>query len=380
MKRSGCWSVVKWTLFVICTLLLVVIAGIYWQNTNLPTSLNRVDRLSERDEALLAEATHLRNALADSIWPGWGQLDIPWLVYNRKYAFLKGLSNPDTGWIRVPHDRVIGTAWEQVEGRDYYRQALSPSSGRPQAFIVQIGDRYVASMTTREWTEIQMIRSIEEQLPGFLSPVFPYTLFLKQFNSDWYVSALLHESFHALQAVEAFEKLEAAERATSNEGDYPWGDDDFRNQWLKERRLLAGALQPGDSASIARKLTEWMNVRKSRRQILTEEQVRYEKQREWLEGLAKYAELNIWKKANDFVSYESLPGTKQISDFEEYDRAESHWKQEIGQLERNLQFDETIFYYSGWAQAQLLDRIHPGWKHQAMEEEIYLEDLFAPDN
>jgi len=33
------------------------------------------------------------------------------------------------------------------------------------------------------------------------------------------------------------------------------------------------------------------------------------------------------------------------------------------------------FYYSGMAQAVLLDRLMPGWKDQALEDGVFLEDL-----
>ena len=35
------------------------------------------------------------------------------------------------------------------------------------------------------------------------------------------------------------------------------------------------------------------------------------------------------------------------------------------------------FYYSGWAQAVLLDRLSPGWKARALQPGVYLEDLLA---
>ena len=33
------------------------------------------------------------------------------------------------------------------------------------------------------------------------------------------------------------------------------------------------------------------------------------------------------------------------------------------------------FYYSGFAQAALLDRLLPGWKERAMLEGVWLDDL-----
>ena len=36
---------------------------------------------------------------------------------------------------------------------------------------------------------------------------------------------------------------------------------------------------------------------------------------------------------------------------------------------------EIRFYYSGMAQAVILDRLVPGWKDKAFAEGVYLEDL-----
>jgi hypothetical protein len=35
------------------------------------------------------------------------------------------------------------------------------------------------------------------------------------------------------------------------------------------------------------------------------------------------------------------------------------------------------FYYSGMAQAVLLDRLMPGWKARAMQDSVFLEALLA---
>jgi hypothetical protein len=33
------------------------------------------------------------------------------------------------------------------------------------------------------------------------------------------------------------------------------------------------------------------------------------------------------------------------------------------------------FYYTGMAQAMLLDRLHPGWHEQTLTDEVWLESL-----
>ena len=57
---------------------------------------------------------------------------------------------------------------------------------------------------------------------------------------------------------------------------------------------------------------------------------------------------------------------------------DGRWSLEIGQMKRQAgQEGDTRFYYTGLAQAALLDRLAPGWKEQVLEEGAWLEDLLA---
>jgi hypothetical protein len=52
------------------------------------------------------------------------------------------------------------------------------------------------------------------------------------------------------------------------------------------------------------------------------------------------------------------------------------WTNEEDQL-RRMAGDEGNgrFYYSGWVQAVLLDRLNPGWQARLFEQDVMLEDL-----
>jgi hypothetical protein len=62
--------------------------------------------------------------------------------------------------------------------------------------------------------------------------------------------------------------------------------------------------------------------------------------------------------------------------FKNYANFSPRWSQEIEQIRRmaNDQGD-TRFYYSGLAQAALLDRLAPDWKTKIMMDDVFLEDL-----
>lgn len=380
MKRKKWWHTIKKIALWVIMILVLLLAGIALYNRTLPTASPVIENLSEDEQIRLRETTHLRNTIGNQVWPGWAGLEIPLLVYNERYAFLMGISDPDSGWVRVPFGSLEGGPWHPVPGGGYFRQPLPESGATPQAFIVRIGDHFAASMTTLDWTGIKLVAMMREQLPGFIVPIMPYALFLAQFGSDWHVSALLHESFHVVQARQAYDRLVDAEEAVSYEGRYPWDDTSFREQWLNERRLLARALgsTEGDRERLLELVSEWWAVRQERQRTIPGEAVDYERKREWLEGLAKYAELRIWLLANASDAYAPLPGMEQVEDFNAYREAREHRNREIDQLESDLQFGETIFYYSGWAQAALLDRLAtPDWKEKIMEEGVYLDQLLA---
>ncbi len=375
-KKKVFWGrlkVIALSLLLILGILFSVIAVV---NLNLPTESPMIDRLTPIEQTRMAEVSHLQQTLGNEIWPGWGGHEAPILIYNEKYAFLIGVNDPSPGWIRVPYKTLEGSDWEKVPGNfSYHRQPLPETGETPQAFIVEVGEHFVASMTTKDWTQIQLMSLIKSDLPNFLKPIMPYSLFINQFNSDWHVAGILHESFHAFQASQSFDRLKSAENATAFYREYPWNKFEFREAWLQERQLLAKALVEEDSTEIKMILQEWLSVRIERRTFLDSSLIHYEKEREWLEGLAKYVELQSWILASDKLKYTPLADMKNDPDFDFYQHANEQRKQEIRQLQSDLQFSETIFYYSGWAQAEILDRLYPNWKAKAFEPGVYLDEL-----
>jgi hypothetical protein len=106
--------------------------------------------------------------------------------------------------------------------------------------------------------------------------------------------------------------------------------------------------------------------------------VDYERKREWLEGLAKYAELTLGLAAGRSSDYEPIPAITDDPDFRNYTTQENFWSQQVNEIKRQgTQDGETRFYYSGMAQASLLDRFAPGWKGKMWQENIWLEDLLS---
>ena len=100
----------------------------------------------------------------------------------------------------------VGGPWEAVpadtfEGQVYFRQRLPDPEITPENFTVLVGDRWVATMQTKEYMEIAFYAGYREALPPPFRSVFPYRLVwsLLMGETENYIGGLEHEAFHALQ-------------------------------------------------------------------------------------------------------------------------------------------------------------------------------------
>jgi hypothetical protein len=379
IKRIGCGC-----LTLICAIFaLSAASNLFFSNRS-----KSIDRLADLEKARIAEVFHLRETIGNSIWPGWSNASIPIIVYNEAYAFLIGLENPDPGWRTVPQNIARGGSWELVsgatiDGRKYYRQKLINTREVPQAFTVRVGDFWSASMTTKEWTPIKMGNNIRDGLPSAIKAIVPYRLIARIFlglamNTDGYICAIEHESFHAYQGIMAADRLASAEIALSQLGKkYPWFDSAFNNAWKAELNTLADALSASQEQRMAELATQFVSMRQARRKAfqLDADLRNLERLREWEEGLAKYTELAIWKHAALDSTYKPVQALRGDPDFKSYGSFAGKWAAELTTLRRQSKGDEVRFYYSGMAQAFLLDRLNPDWRSKILQRDVFLEDL-----
>jgi len=343
-------------------LVLAIIA--YISNQNLPTGPQQDQRLEPIDQARLAEALQLQDSLGDTVWPGWGKAEIPVLLWNPQTSFLVGFENPPADWIPV--------AGDNFQGATYYAQP----TGDSQNFAVQIGDTWVSSMATKYEADQFMQQVFRDLLPDFVEPVFPFRLLI--LNSEIQISAVLHESFHVFQAEQAPERFAFAQTAYATDADYWAVDPQMQADWETEIEILIEALDvsnDGDAATLAAQFLQQRQARRAAANLLPA-LVDYERQIEWLEGLAKYVELTIWQAAAQQPAYQPLPGMQADPDFKSYQTYDQRWKQEISQARTQANTEGDVrFYYTGLLQARLLDRLLPDWKTRIFEPDVCLEDL-----
>ncbi len=375
---------------VVGVLLLLAAAGaaiLASLNHRLPDHSALVDRLSEAEKARLAEVFHLRQQVGQVVWPGWEQADIPLIVYNETYAFLLGLPNPADGWRTVPQNEPRGGPWELVAGetflgQPYYRQRLADGV-TPQAFTVRVGDQWAASLQTKEWLEIALRLQLADELPPLLAEVVPYGWFVPALvgHSEGYITKVSHETFHAYQGQMAPARLDNAETALRLYTDrYPWEDEAFAAAWQQELALLAAALEaesPADRIELTRRFLDQRDQRRLQYGLPAAGEI-FERQREWLEGLAKYVELAAWRQAAQSPAYQPTAALAADPDFRGYGTFAGRWRSEISTLRQQADRQgDSRFYYSGMAQAFLLDELMPEWKGRIMSGGVWLEGLLA---
>jgi len=198
--------------------------------------------------------------------------------------------------------------------------------------------------------------------------------------SETYVGGLAHESFHAYQGQNQPEKLAAAEAAYRWEKDYPLDKEPFVHAWDEELELLMKAVLASTEEEAKNLTTGFLAARRERRQQagLSSGLVAYERHREWLEGMAKYAELSLQRRAGADPDYTPLEALEDDPAFSDYRSRERYWTGQVKELQRMAGRDgDSRFYYSGFAQGVLLDRFQPGWKQRLWSEDIWLEELLA---
>lgn len=353
-------------------ILILAAAGVsFLSNRGLPAHSRFIDRLDPQEKSFLAEALHLKQTVGESLWPDWGRAEIPFLSRNEQYGFLVGDPNPPPGWEQVSGDTFLGNPYYRIH---------NPES---VAFAVPIGNRWAASLPTKEWMQISFANNLRDHIPGFLKPVFPYRLPMRLFNlnsSDFHIAILLHESFHAFQAGMAPDRFAEARKAYRVETNYPWENSELQKSWKLELTLLARAVNASSDEEEASLAREFLAARRERRQRhgLDVSMMNYERHMEWLEGLAKYIELAVWREASLNRDYVPLPELSVDPDFQKYKTFPGQWSKELMNMRmQSARQGDIRFYYSGMAQAFLLDRLRPRWKTRIMDQDVWLEGLMA---
>ena len=383
LKKTG--RIILKGLFWIFLVTIALLTASAFYNLTLSSSSSVTERLTESQKVYIAEYFNLQDQIMKELWPGVVKTQIPVIVYNEEYAFLVGLEDPEAGWLKVPADLHRGHKWVEMEsdnfqGDSYYYQFLPDPDITPENFTVKVGSDWVSTLQTREFAEVSFYNGFKQELPPLISQVFPYKIFwnLVMGEAESYVSAMIHEAFHAHQGMISNSKFSRAEIFARRSNEYPWHMETNRTGWSNEADLLMKAYKSESDADIHRYISEFIDVRETRREEaeLTEDMIDYEKHREWLEGLAKYTELKIGMVADDTPGYEPVAEIVKLGDFKNYSKRDSYFQKQLSEVQRAAgRSGESRFYFGGMLQAMILDKVAPDWKKEIFDERVFLEDL-----
>ena len=372
---------IKWTLLIIVGL--AIVSALY--NLTLPKKSKTIEYLSAKEKSFIAEEMNLQQKMGNEVWPGWGNLRIPVIVYNEKYAFLIGYPDPPAGWYRMPGEEFRGTEWKIVKtdnfsGKPYYRQLLPNPDITPENFTVKVGERWVVTMQTKEYSAVAFYKGFRNQLPPVINAIFPYRIFWKILmgTAETHIVLMAHEAFHAFQGTEVPQRLAEASRVGHLSSVYTWNETANSEGWTEEMNLLLEAYKNESNDAARQLVAQFLDKRLKRREKanLTDSTIQYEQKREWLEGLALYAELTIGMKASKSLNYKPVKEIETVSEFKNYKTFANFYNRQIEEVKRAANRpEENRFYTTGMLQAVMLDRLMPAWKNEAFNEDVYLEDL-----
>jgi len=346
--------------------LCLLITGIsFISNQTLPEASDTPEQLSQLDQTHAEEALNLMSELGDVTWPGL-RGNIPLLLWNDEYAFLTNSQEQLASWRRLEDAQVNDLpVYVQENNADY------------QAFTEKLSNgQYAGSMATKNTTNIGFINLFKENLPPVVSKIFPYRLLL--LSTDQYITALVHESFHAYQAENYPERFEDAEKAYPLTDAYEDLFESMTEDWQLEVQALIDALNEENQNRKIEFINSFFKIRKDRRSKanLNTDLILYEKRYEWLEGSAKYVELEIWENAAKSSEYQPVNEISIDKDFNRYQGYQKRWNNELNNTRTAAKNGgDTLFYYSGMLQARLLDELMPDWKIRIGKKGVWYEDL-----
>jgi len=320
--------------------------------------LNKVDRLyeskqlEETDLSTLQEVNRLKQNFGSQIWPGFKDENIPVILFNDRYEFLTLTDDIPDGWIR--------TGQKLTDGRYCYRRKAE----KPVAFAVQTDSLWAASMSTLQYLNRDILVNLRKEIPSPLNLLMPAQMIIR--TSDYHVAAIIHEMFHAFQALHNPQQFNRCNASSHLADQYPYRDNQLNKLFTREGHFLQKALKADHMARKREWCRKFLITREKRRKMLSGEIVEFEKHFEWLEGLAKYAEIHSYQLALQHEEDMKLS----------YDEDLPYWETEMDKLNQLGQVHgSTRFYLSGMAQARLLSQVSDQWRHQLMINERYTEDL-----
>lgn len=311
-------------------------------------------QLSAADLARAAEVEQLLTTYAASVWPGWGPQAL--LIRKGAHDYLIAHPSPPEGFDPLQGVQIAGSRVHVSTGH------LTPA---PVATSWPVGGLWSVA--------VPALDEFQEAIDGFLGES------VVLLDDPSYIRAVIHEAFHAFQlntfggpdglpradeAVDEREVLAALEQRSDLDGRHG-----------RQGQALARALSADTEAEVRQAARQFLELRASWRAVAPAGTRALERQIEWIEGLARYADTAL---LSSVLADEAARAT--ASGLEPYAHAEQVREEFLRQLGDSASIAGGVrdrYFVLGAAQGFVLDELMPGWQARALPGGEALEDLLA---
>lgn len=297
----------------------------------------RAENLSETEIRQVKSVYDYLLTHGTDIYPGFDGESIDLIIYNDAYEFLICDSTDAKEWTFFEYSDVLG--------KNVYRRTAVD----PQAFAVYTADRWVGSMATQNSFNRSIFHTMTEQV-GVLGYLIPPQIFSA--DAAFWKGTVIHEMLHAYQAQRNEDRVEADNAIHDVCGTY-YEDDLFESLIQTEGAYLQKALDADSKEDILRYVSLFLDTRTTRRSecLLTPAEIRDEREFEWLEGMARYAEYQSSKDSQSII------------------------RSSLDNIAEKVKTQSDDRYYSmGFAAGLILDKLGVDWKSIAFTDDFVFED------
>lgn len=298
------------------------------------------EQLSDTEIRQIKSVYDYLAANGTDIFPGFDGTTIDLIIFNEKYEFLISADVDASEWINTGYNDVL-------QKNIYRRPAVNP-----QAFAVYTADRWVGSMATQNSLNRSVYMQMNEEagILGYLIP--PQTLYV---DAEHYKGTIIHEMLHAFQAQKNQVRVDGVSSVHNISSAY-YDNERFDSLIRSEGAYLQKALDAKSREETLRYAELFLSTRKVRRTEcgMTQNEIALEREFEWLEGMARYAE------------YQSSKNSKSMI------------RRNLGKVIDKVKVKGDDRYYSMcMAEGLILDKLEVDWKDDAFSGEFMFEEALA---
>lgn len=287
--------------------------------------------LAPREAALVVEARHLAETVGRELWPAWEPGRVPIMLRSGTHDWL--LRHP-----APPPD--FRPAWSATLAESLHVRAASSSGSERAAYPVN-------DVTTSVMA-----------LPG------------PDDDARRWVLLLVHELFHGYQGTRRISDAFTGEFAGFNDLTFPFPYQDsavraaLRMEAEAVHQLLRAPQVPSAEAAVQFRLLGLARTLLGR-VAPAEQHLAFARESEWNEGVGRYTEREVARRAADSTAYRSTEPFLTHHPRGDYGKA---WDAHYADMLNPVRFvgegvqGRVMFYYLGLGKATVLDRLDPAWR------------------